>query len=467
MRVLLGTVAFVLLATCAWLWTRSETAGRGVSRIPVEEVAETRLPATLVADALPPEEPDSPTDSPLVELESDVPERVVAEGSAPEAEPVPEPDQVHVFGQVSDEYGRLVQGTRVEMILGEPASQPARGRRPMTSFGRLTLVFAEAVTDDVGAFDLGRFERSLLEDCVLAYGHDRYRGTPPSQAVVVDDVEQLLRFPDRPASGLEIALESTLAGVVPYPEWSSFDLVAQAPDVTCAAQNPHPRDVFATPGRLTVRGLAPGTWSVWVRCQGYPPRSLQVRVAEGPELTQKVLRFQEPPEPVGYLAEHRPTFEDEVSRRDPTFGFDELVIKGQSERKFGERANDKWFAHTIEGFGQGRARAAYLEIELEAQSGMAHNDTLHLEFRGWDASAGRWTGHNRYSNGQWRTTVADYVDGEMIVQIVDARDQNGPFINRETYFDIGPDRFSMKSERSYDGGRTFVKGAYSMVCNRR
>ena len=89
------------------------------------------------------------------------------------------------------------------------------------------------------------------------------------------------------------------------------------------------------------------------------------------------------------------------------------------------------------------------------------------EFRGWDASAGRWTGHNRYSNGQWRTTVADYVDGEMIVQIVDARDQNGPFINRETYFDIGPDRFSMKSERSYDGGRTFVKGAYSMVCNRR
>lgn len=90
------------------------------------------------------------------------------------------------------------------------------------------------------------------------------------------------------------------------------------------------------------------------------------------------------------------------------------------------------------------------------------------ELRAFDANTGKWTGQNIYPGGRspWHRTTAEFRDGQMMVTIEDGRDQRGTFLNRETYFDISENSFRMKSERSYDDGATWEKGAYEMICHR-
>ena len=84
------------------------------------------------------------------------------------------------------------------------------------------------------------------------------------------------------------------------------------------------------------------------------------------------------------------------------------------------------------------------------------------EIRYFNAKTKQWTGRNLYVGGDWKRTVAEWKDPEMIVTILDAEGKSGKFLNRETYFDIKKDSFQMKSDRSYDDGKTWVKGAYFM-----
>ena len=84
------------------------------------------------------------------------------------------------------------------------------------------------------------------------------------------------------------------------------------------------------------------------------------------------------------------------------------------------------------------------------------------EIRYFNQKTGKWTGRNLYVGGEWKETVAEWKDPEMIVTILDAEDKSGKFLNRETYYEIKADSFKMKSERSYDDGKTWAKGAYFM-----
>lgn len=90
------------------------------------------------------------------------------------------------------------------------------------------------------------------------------------------------------------------------------------------------------------------------------------------------------------------------------------------------------------------------------------------ELRAFNAEAGTWSGQNIYpgSPEPWHKTTAEFKDNKMVVTIHDVKDQRGTFLNRETYFDISPDSFQMKSERSYDDGATWEEGAYRMICRR-
>ena len=90
------------------------------------------------------------------------------------------------------------------------------------------------------------------------------------------------------------------------------------------------------------------------------------------------------------------------------------------------------------------------------------------ELRYYDKNTGKWTGRNVYpgSNVPWHNTSAEFKDGKMVVTIEGNSDTRGPFLNRETYYDIMTDSFRMKSERSYDGGETWEKGLYEMICFR-
>ncbi len=91
------------------------------------------------------------------------------------------------------------------------------------------------------------------------------------------------------------------------------------------------------------------------------------------------------------------------------------------------------------------------------------------ELRAYDASSGKWIGQNIYPGGPdpWHKTSAEFKDDRMVVIIEGVKDKRGPFLNRETYFDIEAGSFRMKSDRSYDGGKTWEKGAYEMICTRR
>lgn len=88
------------------------------------------------------------------------------------------------------------------------------------------------------------------------------------------------------------------------------------------------------------------------------------------------------------------------------------------------------------------------------------------ELRAWDTQQKKWIGQNVYVNGIWRRTTAELKDGEMHVIIEGNSDQRGPFLNRETYTDIKKDSFRMYSERSYDAGKTWEAGRYSMTVTR-
>jgi len=92
-----------------------------------------------------------------------------------------------------------------------------------------------------------------------------------------------------------------------------------------------------------------------------------------------------------------------------------------------------------------------------------------IEMRAWDASKKHWVGQNIYAGKDWsslRPTEARFTDGQMVIHTQGGSDADGPFINRETYFDIGPTTFKIKAEKSYDLGKSWVRGSYEMTATR-
>lgn len=88
------------------------------------------------------------------------------------------------------------------------------------------------------------------------------------------------------------------------------------------------------------------------------------------------------------------------------------------------------------------------------------------EIRNYIPSSNFWTGRNLYVGNDWKKAVAHWQDNKMVVTILDAEDKSGHFLNRETYYDIQADSFEMKSERSYDDGKTWQQGRYFMHVKR-
>jgi len=88
------------------------------------------------------------------------------------------------------------------------------------------------------------------------------------------------------------------------------------------------------------------------------------------------------------------------------------------------------------------------------------------EIRYYNPKTKNWTGRNLYVNGEWKQTIAQQQGDKMIVTILDAKDNKGSFLNRETYFNITKDSHEMKSDRSYDNGKTWIQGKYYMTVKR-
>jgi len=92
--------------------------------------------------------------------------------------------------------------------------------------------------------------------------------------------------------------------------------------------------------------------------------------------------------------------------------------------------------------------------------------TTGAEFRSYNPQTQQWEGRNFYAGRQtWTTTTGAFADGEFVID-TDGAGPNGPFINRERYFDIEPDAFKMLAVRSFDGGETWSDPIYEMTCTR-
>lgn len=88
------------------------------------------------------------------------------------------------------------------------------------------------------------------------------------------------------------------------------------------------------------------------------------------------------------------------------------------------------------------------------------------EFRHFDPALGYWVGRNLYVGRSWVDTTARIEGENMVVVIEGGNPQEGAFLNRETYYDISPNQWRMKSDRSFDDGNTWEKGRYEMIATR-
>lgn len=89
------------------------------------------------------------------------------------------------------------------------------------------------------------------------------------------------------------------------------------------------------------------------------------------------------------------------------------------------------------------------------------------EIRQWDKRQGKWVGVNIYPDfgPNMPTATSEKVGDEMLVFIPYVGPE-GPYINRETYYDIKADSYKMKSDISKDGGETWERGMYEMTVTR-
>lgn len=84
------------------------------------------------------------------------------------------------------------------------------------------------------------------------------------------------------------------------------------------------------------------------------------------------------------------------------------------------------------------------------------------EIRFYDKNTKSWKGQNIYVGGAWRETTAKS-DGDTLVVTIFSEDvEHKKFLNRETYFNITDSSFQMKSDLSFDDGKTWKKGQYHM-----
>lgn len=89
------------------------------------------------------------------------------------------------------------------------------------------------------------------------------------------------------------------------------------------------------------------------------------------------------------------------------------------------------------------------------------------EIRQWDPQQGKWVGVNIYPDfGADMVPVVSEKVGDTMTVKMDLATPEGNMINRETYYDITPNSFKMKSEHSSDDGQTWTRGMYEMTVTR-
>lgn len=85
-----------------------------------------------------------------------------------------------------------------------------------------------------------------------------------------------------------------------------------------------------------------------------------------------------------------------------------------------------------------------------------------FELRSYSRQDKKWHGKNIYlpDPGEWYDNTAELVAGEMIVTTRRKGPDGRETLSREVYHEIGPDRFSIRTEVSRDAGASWQQGGY-------
>lgn len=87
--------------------------------------------------------------------------------------------------------------------------------------------------------------------------------------------------------------------------------------------------------------------------------------------------------------------------------------------------------------------------------------------RSFNPQTGKWD--NRWlgaGNLQWKYFAAEKSGETMVMMGGEGKDNFGDFIDRNTFYDIGPDSWSWRKDRSYDGGETWIEGVGFITATR-
>jgi len=153
------------------------------------------------------------------------------------------------------------------------------------------------------------------------------------------------------------------------------------------------------------------------------------------------------------IGERNPRAPAEVAQFEFLIGHWDVALTWYPENQEPRKLNGSWHNHWINhGF----------DVMQEWRGPSA----VGSEIRHFSVELGYWVGMNLYADHKWIHTTARMKGEEMVVIVEASNPQNGDFLNRETYFDITQNQWSMKSERSFDNGKTWVKGRYDMIATR-
>lgn len=82
-----------------------------------------------------------------------------------------------------------------------------------------------------------------------------------------------------------------------------------------------------------------------------------------------------------------------------------------------------------------------------------------FNIRSFNPRSGKWD--NRWLPQvtlQWRHYESEMVGDTMVMTGGTGEDARGAFTDRNTFYDIGPDSWKWRKDRSYDGGETWIEG---------
>lgn len=354
-----------------------------------------------------------------------------SEREALEAPPVVDPGlPLPIRGQVLDRYGAPVPSARVAWQPQSPTDEEREGQ-PIEEVDPWGDPIAEWINDGQGQWREGVFVASVdartdengwfeLADSdarrggTLTFGFGLFSPQLPVANVNANGDFHDLVFPARGQGAPRLIVELSDAddGSALMPDHFELDLVAlgsvpegEHPEWLEVGQSfrltEHPRDVYLALGQAGADRLSPGTWRFTVRAANSAWHTQEVVVPfDGDDVRVELALETYEGVWVGSGFDERGV---DALAPDTELGFADYPGDRAKWRPIGERRADLQFLHTLRGFGTGPVSGAVLEIEMEAASGMAHNDSINLEYRGEAGFAWGSRISAVASSGQWNT----------------------------------------------------------------